>query len=92
MDLFGSPLTETLTIENKLKTALNIIPQVGASWLFLRYERHLMIKRGEQLCTTQVKGTTPDTDEGKQHPRCFAKAQRTTQEKKLLPDETFGRF
>lgn len=34
MDLFGSPLTETLTIENKLKTALNIIPQVGASWLF----------------------------------------------------------
>lgn len=34
MDLFGLPLTETLTIENKLKTALYIIPQVGASWLF----------------------------------------------------------
>lgn len=34
MDLFGLPLTETLTIENKLKTALNIIPQVGASCFF----------------------------------------------------------
>lgn len=31
---FGLPLTETLTIETKLKTAVYIIPQVGASWLF----------------------------------------------------------
>lgn len=51
-----------------------------------------MIKRGEQLCTTQVKGTTPDTDEGKQHPRCFAKAQRTTREEEVLLNETFGHF
>lgn len=34
MGLFGLPFTETLTIENKLKTASYIIPQVGASWLF----------------------------------------------------------
>lgn len=29
---------------------------------------------------TGQKGTTLDTDKGKQHPRCFAKAQRTREE------------
>lgn len=73
-DSFGLPLTVTPMIENKLKTALYIFPQVGAPWLFFFKVREAPYdKRGEQLCTTQVKGTTLDTDEGKQTPKVLCK-------------------
>lgn len=80
-DSFGLPLTVTPMIENKLKTALYIFPQVGAPWLFfLRYERHRMI-RGENNCAQhRSKAQHWTQTKGNKHPRCFAKAQRTTRE------------
>lgn len=53
------------------------------------------MRGGENNCAQhRSKGTTLDTDEGKQHPRCFAKAKRTTQEKmkKVLLGERFEHF
>lgn len=91
--MFGVPLTQTQTIETKLKIALYIIPQVGASWLFfLRYERHLMI-RGENNCAqhrskaqhwTQTKGN--NTQGALKRPR------DNKGEEKVLLNETFGHF
>lgn len=65
----------------------------GASWLlflnfFFKVWEAAYDTRGEQLCTTQVKGTTLDTGRGKGHPRCSEKAQR--QEVKSALDETVG--
>lgn len=66
---------------------------------FLKELRHLLIRcRGRgQLCTTQVKGTTLDIDEGRQTPKVLCKRQTEkhrggTNKQNVLLGETFGRF
>lgn len=82
MVLFGLPLTGTRTTETNLYTLyLRSVPRG-----FFKVWEAPYDKRGEQLCTTQVKGTTLDTDEGKRHPRCFAKGpENNEREKKGAP-------
>lgn len=82
MVLFGLPLTGTRTTETNLYTLyLRSVPRG-----FFKVWEAPYDKRGEQLCTTQVKGTTLDTDEGKRHPRCFAKGpENNKREKKGAP-------
>lgn len=82
MGSFGLPLTETPTIENKLKITHHI-PQVRCLLAFLRYERHLMIRErereGNNCAQHRSKGTTPDTDEGGNNTQgAFAKGPEKT--------------
>lgn len=66
---------------------------------FLKEQRHLLIRRRGrgQLCTTQVKGTTLDKDEGRQTPKVLCKRQTEkhgggTKKQNVLLGEMFGCF
>lgn len=84
MDLFGLPLTETLKTETKLMTALDILPQVGASCFFFKVWEAPYDKRGRTTVhNTGQRHNTGHRQRGNNTQG--AKAQRTTREKESAP-------
>lgn len=92
MDLFGLPLTETLTIENKLETALYIVPQVRCLVAFLRYERHLMIRGETTVHNTGQRHNTGHRRRGNNTQGALQRPREQQGRKKVLLNETFGHF
>lgn len=77
--MFGVPLTQNTNNRNQAKDRIKTLYLllVPPGFFFLRYERHHMIRGGRTTVhNTGQKGTTLDTDKGKQHPRCFLKRPR----------------
>lgn len=71
------------------KSWLNISPRVHA--FFFSFKGVRGTSRGENNCAQhRSKGTTLDTDKGKQHPRCFAKARRTEEEEERVGGSSVG--